>query len=121
MNDRDLDRALDALTIEPGVGFGADVMSHIEELDAVREEYRTRARRSRLAWLAAIAGGLVAGGVAALALLPLPVWFRQFGEVMIVAIASVDYQRLAPFASLAAAFALAASERTGLRARSREA
>ena len=65
MTDHELDAALGELDPGPSGSFHGEVMSRIEELDALREQYRRQTRTSRGIWLGGLAIGL-AGASAAL-------------------------------------------------------
>ena len=59
MTDHELDAALGELGPGPSGTFHDEVMSRIEELDALREQYRRRARTSRGICLGALCTGLI--------------------------------------------------------------
>ena len=66
MTDHELDAALGELGPGPSGSFHGEVMSRIEELDSLREQYRRRARTSRGIWLGGLAIGLAGAGAALL-------------------------------------------------------
>ncbi len=109
MNDYDLDRELNCLSIEPSDGFSGTVMADLAELDALRELADRRARARRAMWLAAGVGGLVVAGSVALADLAPPAWLVQTGQAALLALAAVDWEHWAPAALLAAAAGIVAS------------
>jgi hypothetical protein len=109
MNDYELDRALNCLSIEPGVGFSETVMADLAELDALRELADRQARTGRGVWLAAGVVAIVVAGLVAFPVLVPPAWLVQTGQSALLALAAVDWERWAPVALLAAAAGIVAS------------
>jgi hypothetical protein len=66
MTDHELDAALGELDPGPSGSFHGEVMSRIEELDALREQYRRQTRTSRGVWLGGLAIGVAGAGAALL-------------------------------------------------------
>ena len=66
MTDHELDEWLGTLDQGPSCGFHGKVMSRLEELDALREQYRRQARISRGVWLGGLAIGVAGAGAALL-------------------------------------------------------
>ena len=104
MTDHELDAALGELGLGPSGAFHDEVMSRIEELDALREQYRRRARTSRGICLGGLAIGLA--GVGAALLGPRLAGFDLLGAV--TAICATDCQYWPSAVGLAVTAALVA-------------
>lgn len=104
MTDHELDAALGELGLGPSGSFHGEVMSRIEELDALREQYRRQTRTSRGIWLGGLCTGLI--GVSAALLGPRLPGFDL--GVALTAISAAECQYWVSAVAVAVAAALVA-------------
>lgn len=104
MTDHELDAALGELDLGPSGGFDGEVMSRIEELDALREQGRRQTRTSHGIWLGGLCTGLI--GVSAALLGPRLAGFDL--GVALTAISAAECQYWPSAVALAVTAALVA-------------